>query len=291
MFLLLFHEAAAYSYSRGYNSFLAPRAKEIDLSEERCLAYRLLTSFGIKRITFGTQSLIESKEQWPFVLKIFINEPSEYQFAEETVAAYKIAWRKLGGLVADFSLFTLISEETGNAEIALIMRKVLLMDISFQIIEAMEKNDFSRAEEIIREQVAIIMEMIKRGVLLLDGKFENFGMIDGRQILLDPGLIDEKYTDSSVKKFIQILTRNYNWLTMNLKSERLGDFYKNLLEQNGLTESKIHETLEKNYGTAPPVMVPDIFDEVLESIGMKEKTHAEALSGSITIQESFGQAA
>lgn len=229
--------------------------------------YKDLITFGIKRITHGTQSLIETKEGWPFMLKLLIYEPEESVFPEETIKSYKIAQRKLGNLVCNFSFIELINEQ-GSRELAVIMQKIKLFDLSSQIKEALLSGKIEQAEKLIEGNVDLILRIIKRGAFLFDASFDNFGLLDDKQLLIDAGHLGETFNNSSIRKFTQIIQENYNYLTVSLESERLGKFYLDTLTKYGLDETIVKNTLQSYFGIDSAVSVPDISEEIAKSIAM-----------------------
>ncbi len=230
------------------------------------LSYAKLKQFGIHRLTYGSQAFIETKENWPFMLKLFRDEPEERIFSEETIRSYEVAERRLGGLVPDFVLFDL--HTSGNStETASIMRKVRLYDITTQMRTLMTEGKINELKSLIQKKVASVFKIIRRGVFPIDAKFENFGLINDHLVLLDPGHAEETYDDGSLRNLQRLIRQNYNFLVYSLGSDELGQFYLDTLQSYGLDQESILDTLKENFGKDSPVIVPNISDEIRLSLG------------------------
>jgi hypothetical protein len=233
-----------------------------------------LRAFGINGLTHGTQAVVETKDGWPFVLKRFIDEPSEYVDAEETVQSYEIAHRRLGGLVPDF-VFIHVTQpiQLGSTwladETAVIMRKVRLLDLTSQLKEAIAIGDEQKTKTMIRKSVLLIRHILGRGVFLLDAKFDNIGIQDGAFYLLDLGHLRETFADETLKSLLRSYQVNYNELE-RLAGRELAAFYLQTLKAYGLDTANLKQTLTEIFLTQAAVVVPDISQEVLDSTGVMQ---------------------
>ncbi|MBN3040150.1 MAG: glycosyltransferase, partial [Candidatus Omnitrophica bacterium] len=221
---------------------------------------------GIGVLFNGTQAIIESRGDWPFVLKLFMDEAADYVFSEEAVTSYTIAKERLGGIVVDF-IFIEIQGNYGQYETAVIMRKVTLDDMTTQLREHVEFGEIDKAKQLIRGQVAAVENILLRGAMPLDAAFANFGLVGGQIRMLDPGHLDVEYSASSISKFLQMVTQNSNYLTINLGSQELGDYYSEQLAKRGLDNDNIGNTLGRVFNTKKAVAVESFVEEVASSLG------------------------
>lgn len=86
-----------------------------------------LRSNQIHRFKWGSEADVFTREGWPFVMKIFQDDPENDIWSLNTLKSYRIAKASCAGLIADFSFCgysgTCLS---GSLEPAVVMRKVEL---------------------------------------------------------------------------------------------------------------------------------------------------------------------
>ena len=214
------------------------------------------------------------------MLKLLIDEPADDVFADDAISSYEIAQRKLGGLVVDF-IFIDLETRPEIYETAIIMRKVQIYNITTQIKNAVKAGNFDLAEMLIRKNVDLIFRILKRGVFLLDAKFHNFGIIKGKQGLLDPGYTSEVLDDAAIRNLELSIEQNYNYLALNLKSEKLASFYRKVLVEYGFDGPNLRQTVHDCFGSEHAIAVMDISEEVAASINALTKTAQSPSTGAI----------
>ena len=239
------------------------------------LSYKDLQAFGSREFVRGVQTVVETKEDWPFVLKRFRRDLlfGSGISAEVDTQSYGIAQQRLGGLVEDF-VFVDLTDERGEQEITVIMRKIATQNLMAEIIEAAKGGRIDLAEGMIKEYVDLYFRILKRDVFILDPFSKNFATTANGQTLLDPGCIRELYNEEILRLFYTAVRIEHATLIVKTGSHELAEFYLRTLEEYGLDEPNIRRTLRNNFGSDPSVEVPDISDEIAESADFLKQSSA-----------------
>ncbi len=222
------------------------------------LSYSQMQAWGLKRIGFGAQAEVDSKDGWPFVLKRFVDEPDDSILAKDAIDSYEIASKRLGGLVADF-MFVDLDTDDGLSERAVVMRKVESPNLKEMIRSLLASGDIVKAKDLIERNVEFLLKISHRGVHMTDHNFDNVAVLGQSMLITDPGKLEESLDIISLAHFSNAFKQNYFYLKNDLGSTELADYYLKKMQSR-------KRDITNQFGNTDPVPMPDISSEVLRSL-------------------------
>lgn len=219
---------------------------------------------NLKRFQWGTEAHVFTTQDWPFVIKIFIDDFHDDVWAINTVRSYRIAKQKGGGLISDFSFCGYSSNPNLEYfEPAVVMRKVELDDFTTTLRHLTNEHDIETAIGLLRSSVDLFEHMVARGITPYDLKLENLGVLDRRLVWLDAGLMTDEYTN----KDLLGLSQKHTIILHLVKSINpdLGDFYRQLLSTKGYNSFEAQKDLfDRTFGKEAGVRVPDVLPQAFQ---------------------------
>ena len=237
---------------------------------------------GLHAWNRGSQAEVKQLGHWSVLIKIFTDDPDSGAKAEVTDASHRLAMQKLGGLVPDFTFIrmkhdTQITFPAGQTE-ALTVHYPHAMSVHMleegnlqeQILRAIERGERQKAEALIRDQLQLVLKIIRRGAIPHDAYFDNFGTLFGFPLLLDLGGLQEKRDGIRhawvVLNLAGSLDSNQTWLKASA-GEDLAKFYRDEAARLGLWgKAALEKTILENYAQDAAVPAFDIAADLEDGI-------------------------
>ncbi|MBF0478353.1 MAG: HAD hydrolase-like protein [Candidatus Omnitrophica bacterium] len=224
------------------------------------LDYWKLKQMGLRQIGGGEQTQVESMEGWPFVVKSFWPYLTD---REKNVAiyGYDVTGKSAGGLVAEFVYVKNYLNEVEK----IIMRKAE-RTVDGELTRLIKEKHIKESKKILDEYFDLLSNLIRRGLFPWDAGFQHIGIIEGKQVVIDPGVFVKINDPLRWNSLALQLESRKETLEDQFHSPELADYFQTLIDAKGFTLNKIAESVGKIYGLDSPQSMPDISQDIAESI-------------------------